>query len=130
MKKLKIIQALLVFSLLITTISPLLVVAETSENNEVSQATDIVTRADLGNQDWLINEVNKQLAPKTIGVDTTFEDLDKIVRIRITTNGNNNPPIVGQIPEEIVKLKNLARLELFLMSLLVKFPRHLVKCLN
>ena len=123
MKKLKIIQALLVFSLLITTISPLLVVAETSENNEVSQATDIVTRADLGNQDWLINEVNKQLAPKTIGVDTTFEDLDKIVRIRITTNGNNNPPIVGQIPEEIVKLKNLARLELFSNELTGKIPQ-------
>ncbi|EAE6799513.1 cell surface protein, partial [Listeria monocytogenes] len=52
--------------------------------NLKNNATDIVTSEDLGGQTWLINEVNRQLAPKKVGVDLTFDDLAKIKIISLS----------------------------------------------
>lgn len=60
--------------------------------NLKNNATDIVTSEDLGGQTWLINEVNRQLAPKKVGVDLTFDDLAKIKIISLS-----NKSLTGEV---------------------------------
>ncbi|UHP10837.1 MucBP domain-containing protein [Listeria marthii] len=88
--------------------------------NATNAATDIVTAQDLGGQTWLINEVNKQLAPKTVGVDLTFEDLAKITRITITGRG-----LTGEVPPEIKNLVSLEFLILYSNNLTGTIPAEL-----
>ncbi|MBC2073176.1 MucBP domain-containing protein [Listeria marthii] len=88
--------------------------------NSTNVATDIVTAQDLGGQTWLINEVNKQLAPKTVGVDLTFGDLAKITRITLTGRG-----LTGEIPPEIKNLVSLESLLLYSNNLTGTIPAEL-----
>ncbi|WP_317946426.1 lectin-like domain-containing protein [Carnobacterium maltaromaticum] len=56
------------------------------------------------NQAWLINEINRQLAPKKIDVDVIPTDLAKITKIDLTSD----PEIIGEhIPKTIESLINL-----------------------
>ncbi|ELX6562537.1 MucBP domain-containing protein [Listeria monocytogenes] len=76
--------------------------------NLKNNATDIVTSEDLGGQTWLINEVNRQLAPKKVGVDLTFDDLAKIKIISLS-----NKSLTGEVPPEIKNLVSLEKLLLY-----------------
>ncbi|MBC2248847.1 cell surface protein [Listeria sp. FSL L7-0123] len=88
--------------------------------NSTNAATDVVTAQDLGGQTWLINEVNKQLAPKKVGVNLTFGDLTKITRIVITGQG-----ITGEVPPEIKNLVSLESLLLYSNNLTGTIPAEL-----
>ncbi|MBF2505473.1 MucBP domain-containing protein [Listeria welshimeri] len=88
-------------------------------------STDIVTSQDLGNQAWLINEVNRQLSPKKIGVDLTFEDLTKIIKISL-----NNRGLTGEVPPEIKNLVSLQTLLLYTNNLTGTIPAELGELKN
>ncbi|HAM1275416.1 TPA: MucBP domain-containing protein [Listeria monocytogenes] len=88
--------------------------------NLKNNVTDIVTSEDLGGQTWLINEVNRQLAPKTVDVNLTFEDLAKITTISL-----NNRSLTGEVPPEIKNLVSLQRLYLFSNKLSGEIPAEL-----
>ncbi|EAF0571523.1 cell surface protein [Listeria monocytogenes] len=88
--------------------------------NLKNNATDIVTSEDLGGQTWLINEVNRQLAPKKVGVDLTFDNLAKITTISL-----NNRSLTGEVPPEIKNLVSLERLYLFSNNLSGEIPTEL-----
>ncbi|GMC02821.1 hypothetical protein K4E_03340 [Enterococcus thailandicus] len=62
----------------------------------------VVQPTDLGNQQWLIDAVNKALG-KTVGKDVTFEDLEKVTSLRDQISFSNN----SIIPKEIELLSNL-----------------------
>ncbi|MBF2554625.1 bacterial Ig-like domain-containing protein [Listeria marthii] len=129
MKKAITLLSTLVISFSIFSVNPLSGLAfekgaattETKQQvNATNAATDIVTAQDLGDQTWLINEVNKQLAPKTVGVDLTFEDLAKITRITITGRG-----LTGEVPPEIKNLVSLESLILYSNNLTGTIPAEL-----
>ncbi|MBC1968627.1 bacterial Ig-like domain-containing protein [Listeria marthii] len=129
MKKAITLLSTLVISFSIFSVNPLSGLAfekgaattETKQQvNATNAATDIVTAQDLGGQTWLINEVNKQLAPKTVGVDLTFEDLAKITRITITGRG-----LTGEVPPEIKNLVSLESLILYSNNLTGTIPAEL-----
>ncbi|MBF2518760.1 bacterial Ig-like domain-containing protein [Listeria marthii] len=129
MKKAITLLSTLVISFSIFSVNPLSGLAfekgaattETKQQvNATNAATDIVTAQDLGGQTWLINEVNKQLAPKTVGGDLTFEDLAKITRITITGRG-----LTGEVPPEIKNLVSLESLILYSNNLTGTIPAEL-----
>lgn len=69
-----------------------------------------VTSAYFENQTWLINEINKQLAPKKIDKDVFPPDLLKITQIVLEPGGEGYKN--QQIPRTIDALKNLTVLKL------------------
>lgn len=104
------------------TYSP--VSASTITVKDTAQLETVVQEADLGNEEWLIAQTNKQLAPKKVGKDVTFKDLSRITRLdkdgyygdgiipkEITRFTNlkllNLKYVIGQIPKEIGQLKKL-----------------------
>ncbi|EAC7885953.1 MucBP domain-containing protein [Listeria monocytogenes] len=93
--------------------------------NLKNNATDIVTSEDLGGQTWLINEVNRQLAPKVVGVDLTFDDLAKIKTISLS-----NKSLTGKVPPEIKNLVSLEKLLLYSNNLSGEIPAELGKLTN
>ncbi|EPD9050126.1 MucBP domain-containing protein [Listeria monocytogenes] len=93
--------------------------------NLKNNATDIVTSEDLGGQTWLINEVNRQLAPKKVGVDLTFDDLAKIKIISLS-----NKSLTGEVPPEIKNLVSLEKLLLYSNKLSGKIPAELGELTN
>lgn len=78
------------------------------ESRSMPPTSDIVQPADFDNQSWLINEVNKQLSPKEIGTNLTFEDLKKIQTIKLVGDGIRH--LTGAIPDGIKYLTNLTNL--------------------
>ncbi|MGX7419812.1 leucine-rich repeat domain-containing protein [Carnobacterium gallinarum] len=68
--------------------------------------TDLITAADLGNEQWLIDNVQSQTRKK-VGVDLTFGDLKTITDIKLERRD-----VVGSIPTEIENLSNLVNLNL------------------
>ncbi|MCJ1721570.1 hypothetical protein MMC00_02495 [Listeria ivanovii] len=88
--------------------------AVTQENSE------IVMIADLGEQAWLINEVNRQLSPKKVGVNLTFEDLAKITSIYLADRN-----LTGEVPPEINNLVSLESLVLYSNNLTGTIPAEL-----
>ncbi|ARM72387.1 cell wall surface anchor family protein [Listeria monocytogenes] len=135
MKKICSFLAAVVMTLSITTVNPLTgsaleneakTVSETKQQLKVNQAsTEIVTSQDLGGQTWLINEVNKQRAPKKVGVDLTFEDLSKITSINLANRG-----LTGEVPPEIKNLVSLQYLILFSNNLSGSIPAELGELTN
>ncbi|EAV9811921.1 cell surface protein [Listeria monocytogenes] len=93
--------------------------------NLKNNATDIVTSEDLGGQTWLINEVNRQLAPKKVGVDLTFDDLAKIKIISLS-----NKSLTGEVPPEIKNLVSLEKLLLYSNKLSGEIPAELGELAN
>ncbi|EIX1152706.1 MucBP domain-containing protein [Listeria monocytogenes] len=93
--------------------------------NLKNNATDIVTSEDLGEQTWLINEVNRQLAPKKVGVDLTFDDLAKIKIISLS-----NKSLTGEVPPEIKNLVSLEKLLLYSNKLSGEIPAELGELTN
>ncbi|EAE6033785.1 cell surface protein [Listeria monocytogenes] len=93
--------------------------------NLKNNATDIVTSEDLGGQTWLINEVNRQLAPKKVGVDLTFDDLAKIKIISLS-----NKSLTGEVPPEIKNLVSLEKLLLYSNKLFGEIPAELGELTN
>ncbi|EHP8494850.1 MucBP domain-containing protein [Listeria monocytogenes] len=93
--------------------------------NLKNNATDIVTSEDLGGQTWLINEVNRQLAPKKVGVDLTFDDLAKITTISLS-----NKSLTGEVPPEIKNLVSLEKLLLYSNKLSGEIPAELGELTN
>lgn len=88
-------------------------------------STDIVSSQDLGNQAWLINEVNRQLSPKKVGVDLTFEDLSKITKIVLVEKR-----LSGEVPPEIKNLESLQTLLLYSNNLTGTIPSELGELKN
>lgn len=83
----------------------------------------IVTSDYFENQEWLINEVNRQLAPKKINFDVYMTDLLKITQI---INTDSAVKYTGQhIPKTIASLKNLESLELTSKELAGILPSEL-----
>ncbi|MEG2534353.1 MucBP domain-containing protein [Lactococcus sp.] len=78
---------------------------------------DVVTSSTFDNQKWLIDEINKQLYPKMIDKDLTFNDLDKITSIYLPSKG-----LTGILPEGLTYLKNLQSLQLFSNNLSGSIP--------
>ncbi|EAC8324705.1 cell surface protein [Listeria monocytogenes] len=93
--------------------------------NLKNNATDIVTSEDLGGQTWLIIEVNRQLAPKKVGVDLTFDDLAKIKIISLS-----NKSLTGEVPPEIKNLVSLEKLLLYSNKLSGEIPAELGELTN
>ncbi|EPS6022964.1 MucBP domain-containing protein [Listeria monocytogenes] len=93
--------------------------------NLKNNATDIVTSEDLGGQTWLINEVNRQLAPKKVSVDLTFDDLAKIKIISLS-----NKSLTGEVPPEIKNLVSLEKLLLYSNKLSGEIPAELGELTN
>lgn len=79
---------------------------------------EIVTSSDLDNQGWLIDEINRQLAPKKIGKDVTKNDLSKITSINL-----DNQQIKGTIPQNISWLSQLEKLSICRNQITGKLPR-------
>lgn len=86
------------------------------EENTVHADQDIVQPADLGNQAWLIDEVNRQLN-KQVGTNVTFGDLKTITTIDLP-----NKQITGEIPTGIGLFTNLTGLVLRFNQLSGKIP--------
>lgn len=83
----------------------------------------VVTSEYFEDQEWLINEVNRQLAPKKIDQDLYLSDLLKIKSII-----DRDPALkyTGQhIPKTINALKNLEWLELWNKGMLGRLPDEL-----
>lgn len=97
------------------------------EENTIStnEKTDVVTEADLGGQGWLINEVNRQLSPKKVGTDLTFEDLTKITRIILPDKN-----LTGEVPPEIKNIVSLQDLLLYSNKLTGTIPAELGELKN
>ncbi|MBC1888983.1 hypothetical protein HCA63_11585 [Listeria booriae] len=66
---------------------------------------DIVYASDFDNQQWLINEIARQIPSKTIGSTLTFGDLKQITTINLSN-------INGSIPSGIEYLTELSSLSL------------------
>lgn len=90
-----------------------------------NEKTDVVTEADLGGQGWLINEVNRQLSPKKVGTDLTFEDLTKITRIILPDKN-----LTGEVPPEIKNIVSLQDLLLYSNKLTGTIPAELGELKN
>lgn len=90
-----------------------------------NEKTDVVTEADLGGQGWLINEVNRQLSPKKVGTDLTFEDLAKITRIILPDKN-----LTGEVPPEIKNIVSLQDLLLYSNKLTGTIPAELGELKN
>ncbi|CAD5897453.1 Legume lectin domain protein [Carnobacterium maltaromaticum] len=68
------------------------------------EKVNIIKSSYFENQSWLINEINRQLAPKKIDVDVFDRDLAKITKIDLTSA----PKVIGEhIPRTIDSLINL-----------------------
>ncbi|MBC2310537.1 leucine-rich repeat domain-containing protein [Listeria booriae] len=61
--------------------------------------TDIVNASDFDNQQWLINEIARQIPTKTIGSTLTFGDLKKITSINLTAVNGSIPPGIEYLSE-------------------------------
>ncbi|WP_317944656.1 lectin-like domain-containing protein [Carnobacterium maltaromaticum] len=82
----------------------------------------IITSADFENQSWIINEINRQLAPKKIDVDVYLPDLSRITKIDLVSA----PKIIGEhIPTTIDLLINLNNLRLANQKLTGVLPEEL-----
>lgn len=73
----------------------------------------------------MINEVNRQLAPKKVGVDLTFDDLAKIKIISLS-----NKSLTGEVPPEIKNLVSLEKLLLYSNKLSGEIPAELGELTN
>ncbi|MBC2167928.1 hypothetical protein HCB26_15230 [Listeria booriae] len=104
--------------------------------------TDIVYASDFDNQQWLINEIARQIPSKTIGSTLTFGDLKQITNITLPNPSGTIPSgieylsglttlslagfgISGSIPESIGSLSNLTSLTLGSTSLTGSLPKSL-----
>lgn len=87
---------------------------------KVKVTDKLVTAADLKNQSWLINEINKQLAPKKIGTSVYRSDLLKITAIN--TNSVTGTFANQYIPQNIQWLANLQQLVIGNKKLAGKIP--------
>lgn len=82
----------------------------------------VITSADFENQSWLINEINRQLAPKKIDVDVYLPDLSRITKIDLVSA----PKIIGEhIPTTIDLLINLNNFRLANQKLTGVLPEEL-----
>ncbi|MBC2283847.1 hypothetical protein HCB69_05610 [Listeria booriae] len=61
--------------------------------------TDIVNASDFDNQQWLINEIARQIPTKTIGSTLTFGDLRQITNINLTAVNGSIPPGIEYLSE-------------------------------
>nr|WP_315528823.1 cell surface protein [Carnobacterium maltaromaticum] len=83
---------------------------------------NIVTSSYFENQTWLINEINRQLAPKKIDIDVYEHDLAKITKIDLTSA----PKVIGEhIPKRVDSLMNLTNLRLANQKLNGTLPEEL-----
>ena len=83
---------------------------------------NLLTRADFENQSWLIDEIDRQLAPKKIEVDVIKADLTQITKIDLTSA----PKVIGEhIPKRIDLLMNLNYLRLANQKLSGDLPEEL-----
>lgn len=83
---------------------------------------NLVKSADFEHQSWLINEINRQLAPKKIDTDVFESDLDRITNITLTS-GAIYP--TEYIPATISKLTNLTNLHIANRKLIGSLPIEL-----
>ncbi|WP_317912680.1 lectin-like domain-containing protein [Carnobacterium maltaromaticum] len=68
------------------------------------EKVDPIKSSYFENQTWLINEINRQLAPQKIDIDIILPDLAKITKIDLTSA----PKVIGEhIPKTIDSLINL-----------------------
>lgn len=82
----------------------------------------IIKSSYFENQSWLINEINRQLAPKKIDVSVYDRDLPKITKIDLTSA----PKVIGEyIPKTIDSLSNLSYLRLANQKLSGILPEEL-----
>lgn len=82
----------------------------------------IIKSADFENQSWLIDEINRQFAPRKIDTDIYDLDLAKITSID-STAGAVYP--TEHIPATINKLTNLTSLQLANLNLTGSLPKEL-----
>ncbi|WP_010052199.1 L-type lectin-domain containing protein [Carnobacterium maltaromaticum] len=87
----------------------------------------LITSADFENQSWLINEINRQFAPRKIDTDIYEPDLAKITSIDIAA-GAIYP--TEHIPATMNKLTNLAFLQLVNLNLTGSLPKELGNLAN
>ncbi|MDZ5759996.1 cell surface protein [Carnobacterium maltaromaticum] len=81
----------------------------------------IVKSSYFENQSWLINEINRQLAPKKIDVDLYEPDLAQIKQIELTAA----PKVLGEhIPKTIDSLVNLNYIRLVNQKLVGVLPEE------
>lgn len=86
------------------------------------ERVNIVTSPYFENQTWLIDEINRQLAPKKIDIDIYDRDLAKITKINLTSA----PKVTGEhIPQTIDSLTNLSYLRLANQKLSGVLPEEL-----
>lgn len=82
----------------------------------------IIKSSYFENQSWVINEINRQLAPKKIDVSVYDRDLSKVTKIDLTSA----PKIIGEyIPKTIDSLSNLSHLRLANQKLSGVLPEEL-----
>ncbi|TXR68234.1 leucine-rich repeat domain-containing protein [Bacillus sp. AR18-7] len=94
----------------------------TKVNQQERQATSpntIVTNNDLGNEQWFIQEVERQTGKK-VAKALTFENLNQISSITIKDEN-----LSGKIPPEISRLTNLKRLQLINSKISGKIPKEI-----
>ncbi|MBC2048990.1 leucine-rich repeat domain-containing protein [Listeria booriae] len=60
---------------------------------------DIVYASDFDNQQWLINEIARQIPSKTIGSTLTFGDLKQITNINLSDINGSIPPGIEYLTE-------------------------------